>query len=181
MKKRVLCVIGDQFEEIETVAPIDLLRRAGAEVTIASATDSLTVTGRSNIKLIAELLLEQLSNPKEFDCLLLPGGPGVKKLRTDTRIVNLAKLFYSEGKVVAAICAAPLILFDAGILAGKRYTAHFSVKEELQDALTSESVVEDGNVVTVNGAGASIQFGLRLVRKLYGNAVEAEIRQAIMF
>jgi 4-methyl-5(b-hydroxyethyl)-thiazole monophosphate biosynthesis len=178
MTPRVLCLLTDGFEEIETVAPIDLLRRAGVEVTVA-ALESPEVTGRSGIRLVADAILSDVL-PDHHDLLFLPGGPGVVALRADGRPAALAKMFHQAGKRIAAICAAPLVLKDAGILGDRRHTAHASTHVELPHALQDERVVVDGNLITSRGAGTSIDFGLALVAELRGRHCADEIAAAIM-
>lgn len=177
---RVLCLLAEGFEEIETVAPVDLLRRAGAHVTLAYLGESPIVTGRNNIVMQADADLD-FCNAASFDVLLIPGGPGVKVLREDERSAGLAKTFAGQGKLVAAICAAPTVLHDAGLLEGKRFTAHVSVHGELPAALAAEKVVQDGNIITSRGAGTAIEFGLALVERLFGSAKAKEIASSIMF
>ncbi len=177
--KRVLCILADGFEEIEAVTPIDLLRRAGVEVVIASATSVHQLTGRSGIRLEADEVLGKHS-PFEFDMLLLPGGPAVKALREDFRISTLIKDFAEQGKFVCAICAAPLLLKDAGLLESKAFTCHFSALPELPEAQTAERVIEDDRIITSRGAGTSLDFALTLVRRLCGEEKSNEVREAIM-
>jgi 4-methyl-5(b-hydroxyethyl)-thiazole monophosphate biosynthesis len=179
MSKRVLCLLVAGFEELETVAPVDLLRRAGAVVTLASLAGDQWVTGRTNLTLQADAALAELAEA-EFDLLLLPGGPGVKALRQDGRPARLAAAFVAAGKSVAAICAAPTVLADAGLLVGRRFTAHASVAAELPQARLAERVVEDGPLITSRGAGTAVDFGLALVGRLFGPAKAVEIAQAIM-
>jgi 4-methyl-5(b-hydroxyethyl)-thiazole monophosphate biosynthesis len=179
MSKRALCLLVDGFEEIETIAPVDLLRRAGAEVVAASVTGSKTVTGRCGVTIEADATLEEVAS-QSFDLLFIPGGPGVKALRAGGQAATLAKAFAKAGKLVAAICAAPTVLADAGLLADKRYTAHFSVHEELPQALAGERVVEDANIITSRGAGTAIEFGLVLVKRLFDEAKAKEVADAIM-
>src|SRR5471032_229334 len=114
MKKRVLCLLFPGFEEIETVAPVDLLRRAGVEVIVASLTGEKLVTGRCNITIQADAALDDVAD-QEFDLLLIPGGPGIKEVRADGRVAKLAQASARSGKPVAAICAAPTVLKDAGL------------------------------------------------------------------
>jgi 4-methyl-5(b-hydroxyethyl)-thiazole monophosphate biosynthesis len=167
------------FEEIETVTPIDLLRRAGAEVIVASVNGEPSVTGRSQITLRADAALADVAN-EDFDLLIVPGGPGVKALRADGRPAKLAEAFHRSGKVVAAICAGPTVLKDAHLLENRRFTAHFSVYEELPDALAEERVVRDGEILTSRGAGTAVDFGLALVQALFGAEKSSEVAQAIM-
>jgi 4-methyl-5(b-hydroxyethyl)-thiazole monophosphate biosynthesis len=174
----VLAILADGFEEIETMAPLDLLRRASANVVTASLGHDLHVKGRSNIIVHADQRLEELLD-RDFDCLMLPGGPGVKVMREDTRIAQLAARYAHQGRWVAAICAAPTVLHNAGLLRGRRYTAHPSVAGELTEIIGSERVVVDGRIVTSRGAGTSLDFGLTLVRLLVSEAKAQEIAAAI--
>jgi protein deglycase len=179
MSKKVLFVLFPGFEELEAVAPIDLLRRAGAEVTLASLSKEEIVAGRSGIAVRTDALLDAI-HTATYDLLVIPGGPGTKKARADGRIASLARAFADRGKPVAAICAAPTILADAGLLTGKRFTAHFSTHDELPGALGGEAVIEDGNVITSRGAGTAVAFGLALVRLLFGEPAANEVARAIM-
>jgi len=179
MKKRVLCLLVTGFEEIETIAPVDLLRRAEAEVVIAALGREKLVTGRCGISLEADTTLAEVVD-QDFDLLLIPGGPGVKALRTDGRPAQLARKFAEQSKLVAAICAAPTVLADAGLLTQRRFTAHFSVHNELPGVLAEERVVKDGNLITSRGAGTAVEFGLVLVTELFGPEKSAAIAKAIM-
>ena len=180
MTTRVLCLLTDGFEEIEALAPVDLLRRAGAEVLLMSLSGRLAVKGRCDVVVQAERLLEAGAEVEGFVMLLIPGGPGVNAMRADGRAAQLARLFARQGKVIAAICAAPTVLADAGLLEGRRFTAHFSVHGELPQALAAERVVEDGPIITSRGAGTAVDFGLALVHRLFGPAKAEEIAAAIM-
>lgn len=177
MSKSVLCLLVDGFEDIETVAPVDLLRRAGVDVTIASLGEGI-VTGRCGIRIQADAVLADV-NPDSFDLLFIPGGPGVAELRSDGRAAALAKDFHVARKTVAAICAAPLVLKDAGLLDGCRFTSHDSVHDQLPGVI-DERVVVDGNMITSRGAGTALDFGLALVEHLAGKAAADEVAQAIM-
>lgn len=167
------------FEEIETVAPVDLLRRAGVEVVVASLTGEKLVTGRCQITVQADASLADVVD-QDFDLLLIPGGPGIKAVRADGRAAKLAQAYTQAGKPVAAICAAPTVLLDAGLLAGKRFTSHAGVLAELPASQVQERVVEDGNLITSRGAATSVDFGLALVRRLCGDAAVAEVSKGIM-
>ncbi|PTX91114.1 DJ-1 family glyoxalase III [Opitutus sp. ER46] len=178
MATQVLAIFAEGFEEIEALAPIDLLRRAGADVTTAALGDNIHVTGRCGVTLHADTTLAAVET-KTFDLLFLPGGPGVKHLRADPRVADLIQRHDAAGKWLAAICAAPTTLNDAGLLLGRRYTAHFSVANELPAILADERVVADGRILTSRGAGTAIDFGLMLVEKLFSPEKAAEIGRAI--
>lgn len=175
--KRVLCILEHGFEEIELVAPVDLLRRAGVEVVMAGVS-SATVTGRSGISIQADEELGEM-DLGNFDMLFLPGGPAVMELRKNTKVLDLIRQFAAEEKIIAAICAAPLLLKDAGLLEGINFTAHVSTQAELPTG-SGERVVEDGNLITSRGAGTAVDFGLALIAKLSGEAAAAEVSSAIM-
>jgi 4-methyl-5(b-hydroxyethyl)-thiazole monophosphate biosynthesis len=179
MNKRVLCLLFPGFEEIETVAPVDLLRRAGVEVVMASLTGDKLVTGRCQVTVQADTSLNDVME-QPFDLLLIPGGPGIKAVRADGRAAKLAQKYMQSGKPVAAICAAPTVLKDAGLLNGKRFTSHAGVVPELPESQLQERVVQDGNLVTSRGAGTAVDFGLALVRRLCGDAAASEVEKGIM-
>lgn len=177
--KRVCVPLAAGFEEIETFTPVDLLRRAGVKVALAALGESFFVEGRSGISVKAEVLFDKILG-RDYDMLLFPGGPGVKILRRNHRIGTLTRDFAAAGRWIAAICAAPLILKDSGLLLNKRYTAHASTLRELPDALARERVVRDGNLITSRGAGTAVDFGLELVRVLVDDATADKIAQDIM-
>jgi protein deglycase len=179
MKKTALVILSDDFEEIEALTPVDILRRAEVGVTVVSRTGSLEVVGRSGIKVVAECLLGDEAANGPFDLVVLPGGPGHEGLRADPRVLDIVRRQAAEGRYVAAICAAPTVLKDAGVIKGKRITGHFSILEELPHILEKEDVVIDGNVITSRGAGTSVPFALTLVEKLCGYEKALKIAHAI--
>lgn len=182
MKRRVLCLLADGIEEIETVTPVDLLRRAGIEVVMAALT-ARQVIGRSGIRIEADALLAD-TEASAFDLLLIPGGPGVAAMRADGRPAVLARRFSEMQKPVAAICAAPLVLMDADLLRGRRFTAHASVRQELEAAahgvVLDDRVVIDGGLVTSRGAGTAVDFGLAIIRTLTDETTAGRIAGDIM-
>ncbi len=179
MSKRVLCLIADGFEEIETITPVDLLRRGGVEVIITSLGEGIHVTGRSGITMHADAMFADI-DVTSFDLLFLPGGPQVVALRKDARVSTSVRLFATAGKAIAAICAAPLVLHDAGLLDGQIYTAHDSTSSELVHAQLDERVVIHGNLITSRGAGTALDFGLALLKDLSGTEASDRVAKAIM-
>ena len=174
----VLTLLADGFEEVEAITPIDLLRRAGIEVTVASLADHRHITGRSGISVHADAALAEIGE-RLFDLLFLPGGPGVKNLRADPRVRTVVERHAAAGRLLAAICAAPTILNASGLLEGRRYTAHPSVAGELPGIIADERVVTDGNILTSRGAGTALDFGLLLVEKLVSAEKAAEVARSI--
>jgi len=179
MSKTALIILHEGFEEMEAIGPIDILRRGGVEVTVASRECYATVKGRNQISVKADVLLDEALR-QSFDCLILPGGPGVfEKLRTDRRVLELAEKYAAKGKLVTAICAAPLVLHDAGVLEGKRFTSHPSTVDELPGRDTAKAVVEDGNFITSQGAGTATAFGLAVLARLTDDATAREVAKSI--
>ena len=175
-----LVILAEGFEEIEAFAPVDLMRRGGIEVTVASLAENRHATGRSGITAHADVALSAVGD-KTFDLLFLPGGAGVKHLREDARVRAIVERHHSADRWIAAICAAPTVLNDCGLLAGKKYTAHYSVANELPAILAEERVVTDGKITTSRGAGTAIDFGLHLVSLLTSAGKAAETSKAICF
>lgn len=177
---RVIIPLAPGFEELELVAPVDLLRRAGAEVTLASVDGASLVVGRTGVVLRAERTLDEaLAEPGVHDLVLIPGGPAVAALRKDARLLGLLRAAASRKAWVGAICAAPLVLKDAGILPSD-FTAHDSCLGELPASRLDQRVVTSGRVITSRGAGTAIDFGLALVSALFGPAKADEVRKAIL-
>jgi 4-methyl-5(b-hydroxyethyl)-thiazole monophosphate biosynthesis len=178
-----LVLLHPEMEELECIAPVDLLRRAGVEVQLMQLThpgEHPWVEGKNGIRIIAEKSLPQIK-PGEFDLLMIPGGPGVAQLRKDPRVLAGVLAFAEAGRWLACICAAPLILQDAGLLAGKHYTAHSTTTAELKDRDPLLPVVIDGRLITAAGAGSAIAFGLSMISCLLDRKAAEKVAQAIEF
>lgn len=150
---------------------MDLLRRAGLEVVLAGGS-GLEVTGKCGVTVSADALLVDVAGDR-FDALFLPGGPAVMELRGSPAIIGLIRKFDEESKLIAAICAAPLLLKDAGILGNVNTTAHFSTAGELPE-LSDARCVYDGRLLTSRGAGTALGFGVALVEILMGGRSTGE-------
>ena len=180
--KRVSVFLADGFEEIEALTVVDLLRRAKVYVDTVSITDEYTVRGAHGIPVQTEDLFDE-TDLSETDMIVLPGGmPGTTNLGAHSGVRKAVKGFYDEGKYVAAICAAPTVLSDLGILKGKRATCYPAMEEELQGAvLTGTAVAVDGNIITSQGVGTAIEFALQLIEILEGRKTALEIGQSIVY
>lgn len=177
---RVLLLLPEGFEEIETITPIDVLRRADVEVVVAAISPGIHVTGRCGVTLHADLPLAAIPVGEQVDALILPGGPGVRVLREDVRVVPLIRAYAEAGRWIAAICAAPLVLRDAGLLGpGVRYTAHPSAAAELPGLDAQARVIRHGRLITSRGAGTALDFGLELIEVLVSAEKRAEVAAAI--
>ncbi|MFA6599936.1 MAG: DJ-1 family glyoxalase III [Candidatus Omnitrophota bacterium] len=168
--KKILVPLAGGFEEIEAVTVIDVLRRAGFRVETASL-DAKTVAGAHGLSVVADLTLEDALKA-DYDALVLPGGqPGTDHLRKDNRVLGLVRKMRDGGKWVAAICAAPLVLRDAGIADGLELTSYPGLEGEFSASrYRADSVVVDGTVVTGRGPGVAMVFALKLVELIAGPA-----------
>ncbi|KAF0095127.1 MAG: 4-methyl-5(b-hydroxyethyl)-thiazole monophosphate biosynthesi [Puniceicoccaceae bacterium 5H] len=163
---------------MEATAPVDLLRRAGAEVTVATVNDELVTEGRNQLRWEADALLKDAAT-ESYDVIIVPGGPGHKVLRNNQQVLHLLRGQAEADRLIGAICAAPLVLHEAGLLDGKRYTAHFSAAEELKEIRRDDAVVVDGKLITSQGAGTATRFGLALISALYGEEKANEVAASI--
>jgi 4-methyl-5(b-hydroxyethyl)-thiazole monophosphate biosynthesis len=174
----VLVILAEGFEEAEAITPVDVLRRAGAKVTLAALSEGIHVTGRNGLTIHADTTLAGVES-SSFDCILLPGGPGVDPMRADQRVITLVKRQNEAGGWIAAICAAPLVLLDAGVLAGRRFTAHTSAFAQLPPIVAGKQVVVDRRLITSRGAGTALDFGLSLVENLISREKAVEVAKSI--
>jgi 4-methyl-5(b-hydroxyethyl)-thiazole monophosphate biosynthesis len=178
MSLKALIILHPGFEEMEAIAPIDLLSRADVSVTQAAIGQERLVTGRSGITLEATHFLRELPEDALYDAVIVPGGPGVGKIRGHETVCKILKRHRAADKTVACICAAPLLLLDAGLTEGLCFTAHPSAAEEL-GSTTDLPVVVDGNTITSQGAGTATEFALAIVEALSGPQTSQEIAASI--
>ncbi|MGM0446238.1 MAG: DJ-1 family glyoxalase III [Bacillota bacterium] len=180
MSKKVLVPLAPGFEEIEAITSIDVLRRAGIEVVTVSL-NSLDVKGAHNIAVIADKRIRQI-NIEDFDGILLPGGmPGAKNLKENSQILNFVKQINENNGMVAAICAAPMVLEAAGILENVDATSYPSFKKEVPSCnYKEERVVKDGNIITSRGAGVALEFALEVVEYLEGSSVKDDLVDSML-
>ncbi len=176
----VVVILADGFEEVEAVAVIDVLRRAGIDTVIAGLHDGPIVSARK-VKVLPDTVIDTV-RVDDFDMIVLPGGqPGADNLNADTRVRNLITGFSLKGKLTGAICAAPYVLGNAGVLKGRHATAYPSYKERLGGAIYEETaVVVDGNILTSRGPGTALAFGLAIVERLVSKDMAHKIKEAMI-
>ncbi len=167
---KVVVPVATGFEEIEAVCIIDVLRRGGVEVLIASVGKELSVKGANGIVIGCDLHVSGVS-AEMIDMIVLPGGwGGTNMLAQDVNVQSLLRAMDAKGKLIGAICAAPYALYKAGVLK-QAYTCYPSVEEQIEGSAylgESSAVVESGNVITSRGPATAICFALAIVRKLCG-------------
>lgn len=161
--------LAEGFEEIEAITAADVLRRAGLDTRLASVTGNRAVTGTHGIVLEADMLFEE-ADYSECNMIVLPGGlPGAYNLRDHQGLEKKIKEFASEGKGIAAICAAPLVLGAHGILEGKKATIYPGMEENINGAeVLSFPVVRDMNIITSQGPATAMKFAIAIVNYFKG-------------
>ncbi|MBQ3116644.1 MAG: DJ-1/PfpI family protein [Clostridia bacterium] len=164
--KKIAVLISDGTEEIEVITPIDLLRRAGVQCDVFSVCGK-QITGSHQIKIEADMLVDELIE-KDYDGIVIPGGmPGAKIISNNQTAVNVIRAMAKEGKLVSAICASPaVVLSKRGVIDGKKATCYPFVDFTEQLKSTSDyieqDVVIDGNVITANGPKSAMKFALAI-------------------
>lgn len=178
----IYAFLADGFEETEAIAVIDVIRRAGIPLTTVSIKDSTEVTGSHNIKVMADSKIDDVDFEKA-DLLFLPGGvTGTKNLGECKKLCTELKSFAQKGKRLAAICAAPSILGQLGLLEGKKATCYPGWEDKLSGAeYIPEKVITDGNISTGKGMGASIDLGLEIVSIFESKEKAQEIGKSIQY
>lgn len=169
MTKTICILLAKGFEESEAVVPADLLKRLGVNVVFTSINDNKEVKGTHGFKLIADTTINNIS-ADNFDVLMLPGGlPGTTNLRDNKDVITLVQNAHKEGKIISAICAAPIVLKDAGVADNKRITGYpdceqFSKKHKF--SFTGKDVEVDGKIITAKALGKAHLFAFAIAKAL---------------
>ncbi|MFW6287331.1 MAG: DJ-1 family glyoxalase III [bacterium] len=174
----IMVPLAAGFEEIEAVSNIDVLRRAGLKVITVSLNDELMVNGAHNIMFQADGKITDIGID-ELDGIVLPGGmPGAVNLRDNGNVINIVKKLNDKNKLVAAICAAPIVLEKAGVIQSKNVTSYPGFEDELRAAnYIPDMVVQDGNIITGRGPGAALEFALTIVKYLLDDEISDKLKK----
>ena len=166
---RAAVIFMNGFEEVEGLTVVDMLRRL--DITCDIVGKASEVTGAHGITIKSDRLLEEIRS-EEYSAVILPGGlPGATNLRDDEKVMSILKEMNNEGKILAAICAAPIALERAGVLEGKEFTAYPGVGENIKGGkFKEELVVKDGNIITSRGPATSMEFAFIIAEALGVNA-----------
>lgn len=178
----VYVFLANGFEELEALAPIDLLRRAGAEV-LTVGVGSKDITASHGVKFVTDITADEIQLNDKLEMIVLPGGlPGADNLENSPEVQAAIDYCADNDRYISAICAAPKILGHKGLLAGKNCTCYPGFEKELENAVpTGEPVVVDGRYITGKGAGAAIGFALKLVELLASKEKADALASAIQF
>ena len=180
--KKVLVFLVNGFEEIEAMAPIDLLRRAGIIVDTVSINEDNQVTSSRKIRVLTDKTIDEI-NFENYEMIVLPGGPGTENYMKSEKLLEKLKEF-SINRKLGAICAAPTILSALGILNGKQAICFPACEPDLiKDGaiIVNQDVVKDNNIITSRGAGTAIDFSFALIEELLGKNKSHEIRKEILY
>ncbi len=179
--KKVCVLLADGFEEVEGLTPIDYLRRAGLEVRVAGVTGK-DVVGGHDIRVDTDITVDEMD--EDFDAVVIPGGgQGSKNIAADADSVELIKRHFAAGKLVAAICAAPVVVLHeaCGILAGRRFTCFPGLEGKAAGATFSpDRVVADGNLITSRAAGCSGEFSYAIINHLLGEEAADKLAETVL-
>lgn len=170
------------FEDIEALAPVDIMRRAGLEVLTVSITGEQVVMSSHGVGVVADRVIADV-DLDAAEMLVLPGGlPGSTNLDACDELTSAIKRQFDAGKTLAAICAAPLVFGHLGILSGKRATCYPGVETELKGATYTGAIVEiDGNIITGKGPGAAFEFGYTIVDHFLGQGASDGLRKGMIY
>ena len=179
--KTIFVFLADGFEEIEALTPVDILRRAGLSVKTVSVMDEQVVSGAHGVPVMADMMFDEV-NAEDAEMILLPGGlPGATNLDAHQGLSQMILDFAKEEKPLAAICAAPLVFGNRGLLEGKKATCYPGFETYLKGAQYTAALVEkDGNFITGKGPGAAMEFAFAIVEKYCGMDKVNELKQGMM-
>lgn len=180
--KKMLLLLAEGFEEVEAITVTDYLRRMDIIVDTCSINGERRVTGGHRITIETDKDIDKINSIKGYDGIIVPGGlEGAVNLRDDERVIELIKEFNDEGKILAAICAGPMVLNRAGILNGKKVTSYPGFDNDLKNSQYKEDIiVQDGNIITARGPAVAVYFALKLVEILIGEERVGELRNDIL-
>ena len=182
MSKKVGMMVANGYEEVEMLTVVDLLRRAGMTCDIISVTGGKELTSSHKVTVIADLLYEE-ADFGCYDALVIPGGmPGTTNLGQHEGVCGQLKKAYADGKLIAAICAAPTVFGKLGLLEGKKAICYPGMEDQLTGAIvTYEPAVRDGNIITSRGMGTAIDFGLEILAYYEGRDEAAAMAEKVVY
>lgn len=180
--KKTFLFLANGFEEIEALATVDVLRRGGIELVSVSIHPQREVTGAHGVSVLADMVLADIKE-EDAECLIFPGGmPGAKNLGEEARLIAWMQKHYDQGKWLAAICAAPALVFSQ-LKASKKYkmTCYPGFESYLENALVqTDGVVVDEKIITAKGPAFAVDFGLTVLEHLTSGELAAEVAAGML-
>ncbi len=179
---KVIVFLADGFEEVEALTVVDYLRRMDIEVDMVSITGEKQVKGAHDIKVLADKVIADI-DISFYDGGIIPGGmPGATNLRDHDKVIDMMRTLYEGKKLVAAICAGPIVLERAGIIRGKEITSYPGFEEKLKDGIYREDpVVRDDNIITARGPALAVDFAIEIVKYFLGEERTEDLKNNILY
>ena len=179
--KRAAVFFADGFEEVEALTVVDYLRRADIHVDMISTIDNKICRGAHGIDVAMDKLMDEISD--DYDAYIFPGGSdNAASMRQNKKLLDKVKKVFNENKLVCAICASPTVLYEAGLLAGKKITSYPGVFKNIKGGFDylEEKVVVDGNLITSRGPALTVYFALEIIQALEGEEKRQQIENQIL-
>lgn len=178
--KKVLLFLAEDFEEIEALTVVDVLRRAGVQCDMCALKGEY-VKGSHGIEIKSDINLDNVE-ARIYDAIVLPGGPGTDNLKNNVRVLQLVKDFYMSGRLTAAICAAPTVLAEAGIVNGHNITSYPGVKDYLNNCIYKEDIIViDHNLLTSRGPATALPFSFAILEALGLEKDAEELKEGMLY
>ncbi|SMB91310.1 4-methyl-5(b-hydroxyethyl)-thiazole monophosphate biosynthesis [Desulfonispora thiosulfatigenes DSM 11270] len=180
---RVIVFLADGFEEVEAITVVDYLRRMNIDVDTVAITENEKVKGAHNVVVIADKKVSDLKEIDLYDGVVIPGGmPGAANLRNHEKVIKIVKDLNDKEKLVAAICAGPIVLQKAGVITSKRVTSYPGFENVLADGIyIGENVVRDKNIITSRGPALAVEFAIEIVDYLLGDEKARDLKEDILY
>lgn len=182
--EKICILLADGFETIEALTPVDFIRRIDGEkaAKLVSTTKNKVVKSAQGVFVATDLCLEDV-DAETVSGVIIPGGlPGATSLRDNDDVINLIKILYDDKKIIAAICAGPIVLEKAGILSGKKATSYPGFDSEMKSAIyKTDRVVVSDNIITARGPAIATDFSLEIIKKIYGKEKYEKLKKDIIY
>lgn len=180
---KVIVFLADGFEEVEALTVVDYLRRMNIVVDTVSITKENIVKGAHNISIFTDKTLDEIIDIDSYDAVIIPGGlPGATNLRDDQKVIDFVKKINDNRKLVAAICAGPIVLERADIIKGKNITSYPGFDKELNSGnYIEQNVVRDENIITARGPALAVDFAIEIVKYLLGEENARKLKNNILY
>ncbi|NLL70649.1 MAG: DJ-1/PfpI family protein [Epulopiscium sp.] len=180
---KILVFLAEGFEEVEALTVVDYLRRKDITVDMVSITKEKKVKGAHNIIVMADKVISDIKTVDSYDGAVIPGGlPGATNLRDHEAVIHTIKALNEKNKLVAAICAGPIVLEKAGIIKGKKVTSYPGFEEELKEGnYVEQGVARDGNMITARGPALAVDFAIAIIDYLLGKEKANELKTSILY
>lgn len=180
---KIIVFLAEGFEEVEALTVVDYLRRMDIKVDTVSITKEKEVRGSHNIMVLADMIIEEIKDIESYYGVIIPGGlPGATNLMDNNKVINIIKSIYENEKLIAAICAGPIVLKRAGVITNRNITSYPGFEGQLEGSMYKEdNVVVDLNIITARGPFFAVDFAIEIVKYLLGEEKSKELKKDILY